>query len=152
MIKRVFILERGMLDMHNDRVIIEGIKFPKEKMTITQEFRANLPPIGIGTVFIEDGVLKCDAEIAPEFTVCFPSIGFRKIRWAKNQFGGVDMQECELVALGVSRHPNHDIGIKKICDQGQYMKCTKLYDDCVANCPSKDDKTICPNVKLKTSG
>jgi len=152
MIKRTFIVERGMLDTNNDRVIVSGVKLPKEKVTITQEFKPNLSPIGVGTVYVEDGVLKCDAEMHEDFIVLYPSIGFKPIRFDKNQFGGVDMQECELIALAVCRQPNMDEGIKRICDQRQVLKCSKLAHDCIENCPNKEDKELCPNVKLKCYG
>ena len=152
MIKRTFILERGMYDQHNDRVIVSGIKIPEGRITITQGFQAQLPHIGVAKVYVEDNVLKCDAEIHEDFIHLFPSIGFKPIKFCDNLMGGMDMQECDLTSLAVSPHPNMDKEIKRICDQKQVMVCSKLADKCMSECPSPEDKTICPNVKLKCYG
>lgn len=152
MIKRVFIVERGQVDQHGDRIIIEGLKLPKGKIPITVGFQAHHQPVGIAEVYIEDGVVKANAEIHPQFIHLFPSVGIKPIEAADNDQGGVDMKQCELLALGVSPHPNMDLGIKKISDQAQVYRCNMIADVCMASCPSKEDKTKCPNVKLTTNG
>lgn|SRR5574339_42892 len=153
MIKRTFIVERGVPDIHGDRILIEGIKLPpKGAIVITQDFQAHKSPVGIGKVYIEDGVLKCDAEINEHFVQRFPSIGIRPIEAVDNDHGGVDVKSSELVSLAVSLHPNMDKDIKMICDQKQVYKCSLLAESCMVNCPSPEDKTLCKHVKIKCNG
>ena len=153
MIKRTFIVERGMYDQHHDRVIISGMSLPESgTLVITQDFKPNLPPVGVAKVYIEDGVLKADAEMNEMFVQAYPSIGFRPIEAVDNELGGVDMKQCELLALAVSFYPNMDSEIKRICDQRQVLVCSRLATDCLKKCEHPDDKTLCPNVKVKCYG
>src|SRR5678810_122639 len=101
MIKRTFIIERGVPDCHGDVILLSGIKLPEKGMiVITHEFNPTHKPLGIGRVYIEDGVLKCDAELADErYVTAYPSVGIRPI-WAEDNDHGVSMKECQLLGVG----------------------------------------------------
>lgn len=152
MIKRTFILERGIPDKAGDRIILTGMKLPENHLTITNSFKPNLMPIGVGRVYLDNHMLKCEAELDESFVHFFPSVGVKPIKAVDNNLGGVDWAESELVSIALSPFPNMDEGIKRICDQMQIIKCSRNAEHCFNNCDHMDDRSKCPHAKIDSNG
>lgn len=152
MIKRTFILERGVPDRNNDRIVLSGMKLPENHITITQSFKPNLMPIGVGRVYLDNHMIKCEAEIDESFVHHFPSVGIKPILAKDNDIGGVDMLECEFISIALSPFPNTDEGIKRVCDQRQIIRCSQPAHECFNHCEHESDRTQCHHAKLDCNG
>ena len=108
-------IESGEAGTDNVKVVITGIEI-KNPVPITLDFE-NRRIIGRAEVFIKDGVLKANMNLAKDIDLdCFPAIGFSRI--SSNQTGEIlEVQESKLYSVGICNKANCDESIKSIGDQ-----------------------------------
>lgn len=106
-----FVVETGI----NCR--IAGINISKEKYPIYEEFDTSKPIIAEGRVFIEDGMLKCEAEIPYDFMYTFPAIQVGLRDGEKDIDPSGRLNQCALMNIGVTFGPLKDRTIKNIFEQ-----------------------------------
>lgn len=112
-----FVIETGERDANGDKIDLNGLKIPSDKVPILKDFDA-LKFVGEATVFMEGGILKATADIPKRLLGCYPAIGYTPIvRKKTNLSFESDILESRLNVIGVSAKPNIDPAIKKINEQ-----------------------------------
>jgi len=73
-----FVIETGERDANGDKIDLNGLKIPSDKVPILKDFDA-LKFVGEATVFMEGGILKATADIPKRLLGCYPAIGYTPI-------------------------------------------------------------------------
>ncbi len=109
-----FVAERGNKGDDNVEVDLYGIKnLPKFVIITAEDFTT---AIGTGKVFIDNSVLKVEADLREQDFHLYPTIGFESIV-EETINGFVLIRESELHTISLQPNPNTDSQIKTILEQ-----------------------------------
>lgn len=106
----------GSVDSQGD-ILMPGCVKPESVVIINHNFDYTRNISVARDIKEENGELRVTADIPDKYLCCTPAIGYKVIRFERNNHGGNTLHEISLYTIGLSPNINADPSILSIKDQ-----------------------------------